>query len=353
HPSLEPILERTLGVPLFQEQLLRMAMAVAGFTAGEAEELRRAMGFKRSMQRMHAIEQRLRDGMTARGITGAVQDEIVQSITSFALYGFPECVGGETRVIDADTGRAVAIEDIATGRVPVVTRLACDADLRLQPRRVTRAIASGRKMVYRLRTSLGRQITATAEHPFLTVTGWRTLGELSAGDHVAAARSLPSLGRTQWRRHELIVLAGLIAEGNLCHPGTFYFYTTDVQHRDEFVDAVERFDNTRATIRRHRNCCSVHVRRRDPSRPIGAVEWVRRLGMWGLDSHTRRLPDAAFELDGACLGLLLARLWDGDGHVSNAGHASYDTASRRLADDVQHVLLRLGIVWRVYEMMAA
>ena len=90
HPSLEPILKRTLGVPLFQEQLLRMAMAVAGFTGGEAEELRRAMGFKRSMARMRAIEQRLRAGMAARGITGAAQDEIVQSITSFALYGFPE-----------------------------------------------------------------------------------------------------------------------------------------------------------------------------------------------------------------------------------------------------------------------
>jgi error-prone DNA polymerase len=90
HPSLEPILERTLGVPLFQEQLLRMAMAVAGFTAGEAEELRRAMGFKRSVARMRAIETRLRAGMSERGITGAVQDEIVQSITSFALYGFPE-----------------------------------------------------------------------------------------------------------------------------------------------------------------------------------------------------------------------------------------------------------------------
>ncbi|HJW70667.1 MAG TPA: DNA polymerase III subunit alpha, partial [Candidatus Binatia bacterium] len=90
HPSLEPILKRTLGVPLFQEQLLRMAMVVAGFTAGEAEELRRAMGFKRSMARMRAIESRLRAGMSERGITGAVQDEIVQSITSFALYGFPE-----------------------------------------------------------------------------------------------------------------------------------------------------------------------------------------------------------------------------------------------------------------------
>jgi error-prone DNA polymerase len=90
HPALEPILERTLGVPLFQEQLLRMAMAVAGFTGGEAEELRRAMGFKRSAKRMKAIEGRLRAGMAERGITGAAADAIVLSISSFALYGFPE-----------------------------------------------------------------------------------------------------------------------------------------------------------------------------------------------------------------------------------------------------------------------
>jgi error-prone DNA polymerase len=90
HPLLEPILERTLGVPLFQEQLLRIAMAVAGFSGGEAEELRRAMGFKRSVERMAAIERRLRAGMAARGITDPAQSQIVQQITSFALYGFPE-----------------------------------------------------------------------------------------------------------------------------------------------------------------------------------------------------------------------------------------------------------------------
>jgi error-prone DNA polymerase len=90
HPSLEPILRRTLGVPIFQEQLLRVAMVAAGFTGGEAEELRRAMGFKRSLERMGQIEARLRSGMTERGITGAAQDEIVRGITSFALYGFPE-----------------------------------------------------------------------------------------------------------------------------------------------------------------------------------------------------------------------------------------------------------------------
>src|SRR5580693_8633938 len=90
HPSLEPVLARTLGVPLFQEQLLRMAMIAAGFSGGEAEELRRAMGFKRSEKRMKDIEQKLRRGMERKGIAGEVQDTIVQSITSFALYGFPE-----------------------------------------------------------------------------------------------------------------------------------------------------------------------------------------------------------------------------------------------------------------------
>jgi error-prone DNA polymerase len=90
HPDLEPILARTLGVPLFQEQLLRIAMVLAGFTGGEAEELRRAMGFKRSVARMREIESRLRAGMAARGITGATAERIIQSITSFALYGFPE-----------------------------------------------------------------------------------------------------------------------------------------------------------------------------------------------------------------------------------------------------------------------
>jgi error-prone DNA polymerase len=90
HPSLEPVLKRTLGVPLFQEQLLRMAMVVANFSGGEAEELRRAMGFKRSEARMKQIEAKLRAGMTANGISPKAQEEIILSITSFALYGFPE-----------------------------------------------------------------------------------------------------------------------------------------------------------------------------------------------------------------------------------------------------------------------
>jgi error-prone DNA polymerase len=90
HPSLEPVLKRTLGVPLFQEQLLRIAMTVANFTGAEAEELRRAVGMRRSWERMKNLEGKLRAGMTVKGIDGKTQDTIVQHISSFALYGFPE-----------------------------------------------------------------------------------------------------------------------------------------------------------------------------------------------------------------------------------------------------------------------
>jgi error-prone DNA polymerase len=90
HPSLEPILQRTLGVPLFQEQLMRIAMTAAGFTGGEAEELRRAMGSKRSVERMRVLEDKLYAGMRERGIVGEAAAQIVRGIQSFALYGFPE-----------------------------------------------------------------------------------------------------------------------------------------------------------------------------------------------------------------------------------------------------------------------
>jgi error-prone DNA polymerase len=84
------VLKRTLGVPLFQEQLLRMAMTVANFSGAEAEELRRAVGMRRSWERMKNLEGKLRTGMTANEIDPTTQETIVQNISSFALYGFPE-----------------------------------------------------------------------------------------------------------------------------------------------------------------------------------------------------------------------------------------------------------------------
>src|SRR5206468_208879 len=90
HPLLEPALHKTLGVPLFQEQLMQMAIDVAGFTASEADQLRQAMGSKRSRERMERLKARLYDGMAVNGITGAVADEIYDKLAAFANFGFPE-----------------------------------------------------------------------------------------------------------------------------------------------------------------------------------------------------------------------------------------------------------------------
>ena len=90
HPLLEPILERTLGVPLFQEQLMEMAVAIAGFSAADADELRQAMAAKRSAARMERMRARLYDGMAARGVTGAVADQVFDALAAFANFGFPE-----------------------------------------------------------------------------------------------------------------------------------------------------------------------------------------------------------------------------------------------------------------------
>jgi error-prone DNA polymerase len=351
YPSLavKEVLERTLGVPIFQEQVMQLAIVAAGFTPGEADQLRRAMAAWRRNGELEKFEQRLIGGMIARNYPEEFAQRLFSQIKGFGEYGFPECVVGETRVVDADTGRWLTIDEVVSGSAGLKNTLACDEALRLRKRRVLAVTPSGVKPVWRLRTKLGHSIVATAEHPFMTMRGWVELGKLRIGDYVAVARSVPLSGRLRWPRHQILVLADLLAEGNLCHPSTFYFYTTAAWHRDEFVRAVERFPNTRAVVERHRNCFSVRVVRRKRELPTGAVEWAKSLGIWGQGAREKHVPPEVFELCDKDIALLLARLWEGDGSFSTtAGQASYDTASHRLGLEVQHLLLRLGIVSRRY-----
>jgi error-prone DNA polymerase len=192
-PGAKQALERTLGVPIFQEQVMQLAMHAAGFTAGEADNLRRAMGSWERKGDLHRFKDRLASGLVRNSYPREFAERICRQIEGFGEYGFPECVVGETRVIDADTGRWRTIEEIISGKIPFRNTLACDDNLRLQKRKVVAVVPVGVKPVWRLRTALGHTITATAEHPFLSLTGWRTLGDLRTGDYIAAARSLPVL----------------------------------------------------------------------------------------------------------------------------------------------------------------
>jgi DNA polymerase III alpha subunit len=188
--AVEEVLERTLGVPIFQEQVMQLAIVAAGFSPGEADRLRRAMAAWKRKGGLEPFQRQLIDGMRERGYPESFANQIFNQILGFGEYGFPECVVGETRVVDADTGRWLTIDEVVEGRARLEHTLACDEELRLRRRKVLRVMRSGVKPVFRLRTALGHEIMATAEHPFMTMTGWRKLGELEAGDHVATARGL-------------------------------------------------------------------------------------------------------------------------------------------------------------------
>ncbi|HKX18673.1 MAG TPA: DNA polymerase III subunit alpha [bacterium] len=348
HPSLAPVLAKTLGVPIFQEQVIRIAMVAADYSPGEADQLRRDMAAWRRSGRLERHHDRIVSAMVAKGVKAEMAERVFAQIKGFGEYGFPQCVGPATRVIDAATGRWMRIVDAAHDPHRFYMTLVCDSELRIRKRRVLQIMASGVKPVFQLQTALGRSIVATASHPFLTVDGWRRLEDLRLGDRIATVRRLPTLGRYQWPRYEIVVLAGLIAEGNLCHPATMYYYTTNPLYRDEYVSCVEQFPNTCATVALHRGSFSIHVRRRDCSQPVGALEWAERLSLRGVGARDKRLPEVVFGLHEEDIALLLARLWEGDGHVgAKSFQVSYDTVSRQLAEQVQHLLLRFGIISRM------
>jgi DNA polymerase III alpha subunit len=207
YPSqeVEGVLSRTLGVPIFQEQVMQLAIVAAGFSPGEADGLRRAMAAWKRKGGLEPFQQKLIDGMRSRGYTESFANQIFNQILGFGEYGFPECVVGDTRVIDADTGRWVTIEDVFRGKACLENTLACDPELKLRSRKVLRVIQSGIKPVWRMRTALGHEICATAEHPFMTLSGWRNLEALRVGDHVATARSMPVAGVRKWRMSRDII----------------------------------------------------------------------------------------------------------------------------------------------------
>ncbi len=185
--AVRHVLERTLGVPIFQEQVMQLAVVAAGFTPGEADRLRRAMAAWKRRGGLGPFEARLIEGMRERGYAEEFARAIFNQILGFGEYGFPECLVGSTEVYDADGGRWLTIDALRTGEADLTHTLACDATLRLQRRRVLALRASGTKAVFELRTQGGHALTGSYEHPLLTLEGWRPLGALGPGDAVAAA----------------------------------------------------------------------------------------------------------------------------------------------------------------------
>jgi len=377
HPKLEPILKGTYGVFVYQEQVMAAAHDLAGFSMAQADELRRAMG-KKIKEEMEKKRAQFIEGCAKTSkIPARVAERIFATMEKFAGYGFNRCVTGDTRVVDATDGGVTTVGDLFRNRRPFRVH-ALGRDWKLRSRRVTDVVWNGVKPVFELKTDLGHRITATTNHPFRTLDGWKTLGELQPGDRIAAPRTLPVFGRHPMRRHEIVALAGLLAEGNTCHPSCLYFYGNDRKIVEDFAAAAGEFEHSVARIDpraggRFEVCVSTgrDARFRPGQRPWNAAPeegnlalaplpeprrsgmwtWAGGLGLLGRKATTKRVPAPVFELHDQQLEIFLGRLWTGDGFIAN--HSTdppfYATSSRQLAEDVQVLLLRLGIVGTIQE----
>ncbi len=333
-----------------------------------------------------------------------------------------KCVVAGSRVLDPESGRLEPIERRVRERRAAV--LSLDAKGRLVPARASAFVDDGLKPVWRVRTALGREILATAPHPFLTIEGWKRLEALRPGEHIAVPRRLPVFGRRALPEAEVRLIAYFLTDGSVV--GTSPRFTNgDPRLRRDFEQAVRaRFPGVRCTlvdsggtrtptlqVVRDRNArlarrafarllrramrargWSMHALaaavgvtpgavhgwfhgRAAPSAPHlarllpvlgwdGEMEaqaararwngdnpvtaWLREIGLWGCTAREKRVPEPVFELPRERLALFLNRAFacDGSVYVQNGDQAalSYATGSEGLARDMQHLLLRFGIL---------
>jgi replicative DNA helicase len=262
------------------------------------------------------------------------------------------CLTAETRILRADTGAEVALGDLLASGERDVPVWSLDERLRLVPRTMTHVFPSGVKEVFRVRLKSGREVEATANHPFLTYDGWCPLGELTVGSRVAVPRQVREpLVTCEQPEPEIIMLAHLIGDGSFVRNQPIRYASVDEGNLTAVTKAARYFGVTAVRdFHEAARCTSLRLPapyhlthgRRNP-----IAEWLEGMGLFGLRSHEKFIPSKVFSLPRSQLALFLRHLWATDGSVtvSKSGFVRiyYGTTSERLARDLQSLLLRFNI----------
>ena len=268
------------------------------------------------------------------------------------LSDLRECVVGSTRLMDAATGKLVSIRDVHVG----AQIFAMDSRQKIRPFTVERVWSTGIKPVFALKTRTGRTVTATANHPLLTAQGWKRLDELQSGDMVATAMRLPEHGSEMSERADLCRLLGyLVGDGTFQTHRAIGFCGSDPVVVQDAIDIVTRHfpDVTWREKKSYGEYQEGDFRclyENGYGKPYGNPlrEWLREIGILGQKDNTKHVPDWIWETGATGVSEFLAGYLSADGcvkHTKGRGwFVHFDTVSRRLAEDVQMLLLRLGII---------
>ena len=267
------------------------------------------------------------------------------------------CLTAETRILRADTGAEVTLGDLLASGERDVPVWSLDERLRLVPGTMTHVFPSGLKKVFRLKLTSGREVQATANHPFLTFDGWKPLGELVPGSRLAVPRNMPNpLEIREMTEPELIMLAHLTGDGSFVKNQPIRYASKNEANLAAVAEAAKHFGITAVRDDSEvARCTSLRLPApfrlaRGRRNPIAA--WLDSLGLFGLRSHEKFIPQCVSALPKDQLALFLHHLWTTDGSVtvSSAGavRVYYATSSERLARDVQRLMLRFDIRPRIH-----
>ncbi|MBU1906485.1 MAG: DNA polymerase III subunit alpha [Candidatus Omnitrophica bacterium] len=374
HKKLEPILKETYGIMVYQEQIMQVASSLAGFSLADADLLRRAMS-KKIPEVMEKQRSNFVIGCAKNAISSSVANKIFDLIEYFSGYGFNKCVVGSTEIINADTGKNVTVKELFERKDSVKFTFSCDDNLKVKKSKIKDIVYNGNKPVFRLKTILGKEIIATSNHPLLTFAGWKDLGELRMGERIALVRTIPFQGGVTLEPYKIITLAGVLSEGNTCHPSAIYYNNQEILV-DDFINNVEKFENTVARVYKRRGGFEVcvgtgkdtkFIKGNTPwnkgltkdtyystilllsNKKCGARIWIEELGLSYKKASEKFIPQKIFCLNNKELALFLGRLWSGDGFVFSKENKAnsipfYATSSYKLSRQLQELLLRYGIV---------
>ncbi len=269
------------------------------------------------------------------------------------------CLTADTRILRADTGAETTMGELHASGAKDVPVWALDDSLRYVRRHLTHVFSTGHKAVFQLRLASGKQIRATANHPFLTYAGWTPLEELSVGSRVGVPRHVPAPETVQsWDDSEVVMLAHLLGDGSFVERHPIRYASVDETNLYVVSEAARHWGIT--AVRDHELQAPVttlrlptpdhltHGRRN----PIAA--WLDALGLLGLRSHEKFVPPEVHQLSKRQIGMFLRHIWSTDGSVAvnkdlRSGRVSYASTSLRLVEDLSRLLLRFGISTRVRE----
>lgn len=349
HEKLKPILDKTFGILCYQEQLLQVLNIVGKIPLKDCETIRKAISKKKVEYFSKYKEMFIKNGQEVLNCTMEEITDLWGQVELFAGYGFNLCVSGDTEVC-LSNGETITIKEVhqKIDKQKIVVQ-SLDKNNKLSNKVVKNSYFNGVRETFKLKLTSGQEVIATEHHRFLTDVGWKELKHIEKGDWIAIPRKIKCpQSPYNIEDHEIICLAHLTAEGNTCHPSTLYFYNKDMKLIKDFISKTKQFgkSNIKTTKRKDLYTVSVNSGHKGSYKKYkkpAILEWSEKIGIKNVKATAKILPKEIFNFSKDQIGLLLGRMWDGDGHIEK-GNTFYATSSKMLAYQVQSLLLRLDII---------